>query len=100
MNNQYYNYSNPKKTAPAPYGMSGGGLWCMKNLINPDLSNIDYKLVGILIEYHDWAEIVVSIKFHLITETIRKFYPELSEYIPVSRITKVNIDSDETLNSD
>lgn len=90
MNNKYY-YENTDKIAPSPFGMSGGGLWYMKNIINPDIMNIDFKLVGIQIEYHKWADVVVAIKFHLVTEALRILYKELNDYLPKCTIADVSI---------
>jgi len=76
-------------TAPKLHGMSGGGIWKIR-----DYSKVaslsapsEKKLVGIIIEGHPMHKVIMGVRISCVIETIRTNYPHLSEKLPnVSRI--------------
>ena len=59
---------------PDAHGVSGSGLWYLPKLILNDFTNIPFKLVGIVIEWHDIRHYLIATRIHLVTELIRTYF--------------------------
>lgn len=57
------------------YGISGGGLWYIKYIVNPitNITSVDYRLIGILMEFRKGKYFcLIANKIHLILEGLTK----------------------------
>ena len=78
-------------TGPAPYGMSGAGLWYLPDLFPQKDIPVPRKLIGVLIEYRKDENVMVATRIDLIIEAIRqKYCPQI---LP-SQIVKVNLSTE------
>jgi hypothetical protein len=76
-------------TAPKLHGISGGGIWRIRDyskvasLSGPSAK----KLVGIIIESHPMHKVIIGVRISCVIEAVRTNYPQFSEKLPsVNRI--------------
>jgi hypothetical protein len=83
------NKSHEILTAPKPHGLSGGGIWRIRDY--SDVASLSgpspKKLVGIVIEGHPMQKVIMGVRISCIIEAIKHQYPHLREKLPnVNRI--------------
>jgi len=79
------------RKGPLPIGMSGGGVWCVRNTAPASPEPADAKLVAIMIQYHAKEQVIVATRIALLLEGIRVRFPELSSLIPRTTAVKLNV---------
>lgn len=84
-----YDADGGKTTAVAPHGMSGGPVFARVPV--GDGTQVHYPIIGIGIEYHTDIGLLVGVRIDVVMEILRSNYPDLSRYIPQTRIMKVNV---------
>lgn len=80
-----------ERKGPLPHGMSGGGVWCVRNTAPASPGPADAKLVAIMIQYHAKDQVIVATRIALLLEGIRVRFPELSPLIPRTAAIKLNV---------
>jgi hypothetical protein len=79
--------------APDPHGLSGGGIWRIR-----DYSNVgsiagpsNKKLVGIITEWKPEMKLIIGVRISCIIEGIRHQYPHLNDRLPPSNRISAHI---------
>jgi hypothetical protein len=80
-----------ERQGPHPRGMSGGGIWRVRNVDPEPPSPADAKLLAILIEYYAEQRVIVATRIAVVLEGIRLRYPELDSHLPRTRAVKFNV---------
>lgn len=81
---------NVKRKGPRPHGMSGGGVWRVRNVDPAPPSPADAKLISIMIEYRAESDVIIATRIALLLEGIRFRFPELATHIPSTTAVKLN----------
>lgn len=72
--------------APDPIGISGGGVWRIRQYGKLDTyqsKNYEPKLVAVLIEWHREHAALMSIRVSALVQALRSLYPEIASSLPV-----------------
>jgi hypothetical protein len=83
------NRSYEISTAPKPHGLSGGGIWRIRDYSDVASLSGPYpkKLVGIVIEGHPMQKVIMGVRISCVIEAIKHQCPHLREKLPnVNRI--------------
>jgi hypothetical protein len=79
------------REGPSPHGMSGGGVWRVRNSYPARPAPPDAKLVGLMIEHRAGERAIIATRIAVVLEGIRVRFPELDAHIPRTRAVKLNV---------
>jgi hypothetical protein len=79
------------RVGPSPHGMSGGGVWRVRNSYPALPGPLDAKLVAVMIEHRAGEHAIIATRIALQLEGMRLRHPELDSYIPRTTAVKLNV---------
>jgi hypothetical protein len=80
-----------RREGPSPHGMSGGGIWRVRNSYPAPPGPPDAKLVAMMIEHRAGEHAIIATRVAVLLEGIRVRYPELDAHLPKTRAVKFNV---------
>jgi hypothetical protein len=79
------------REGPSPHGMSGGGVWRVRNSYPALPGPSDAKLVAIMTEHRAGEHVIIATRIAVLLEGVPVRFPELRDSIPRTRAVKLNV---------